>query len=605
MTKRNRILFVTGVVTLVLCALLSGAVSASMRPVIRGTDYAVSTRKPEATLVGLDILDKGGNAFDAAVATQVVLGLTDPAMNGTGSDACILLYDAKTKQVISVNAEGISPALATVDWYMENANGEIPANDSLLAATVPGIVDAWCTILDKWGTMSLTEVLAPGIEMAENGFPISEMLAGQMNSDKIKKYPTSAALYFPDGKTEWKAGDILTNKQIANTFRKLVEAEQKALAEGKSRSEALQAARDRFYKGDIAEVMAKFSEENGGLFRYEDFAAYSVQVSEAVKVNYRGYDVWANPSSTQGPTMLFWLSMLNGYDLTALGLNTPDYLHLMIETAKLAYADREQYLGDWDFIKIPFKGLLSEAYAAERRKLVDPNVANGDLRPGDAWAFEGQAAIENYLQVAKADPFADDSIHEGDTSYLCVVDKDRNMVSWTPSLHSGWGCGVVMADLGLIFNCRGDYYHFEPGHANELKPHKRPRSTLAPLLVTKADEPFMVLGSPGGDDQPQRLVQLLVNVVDFGMNIQDAIEAPRFRSSSFPASTFPHIMYPNRVNFEDRIPAETVDILTAKGHNATFVSAWNLGAQCAIMVDETNILNAGADPRGDNYALAR
>ncbi len=603
---KTRKITVVAVLALVLCALVSSAVFAAMRPVIRGTEYAVSARKPEAALAGLDILDKGGNAFDAAVAAQVVLALTDPAMNGLGSDACILLYDAKTKQVISVNAEGIAPALATVDWYMENCNGEIPESDGLLSATVPGIIDAWCTILDKWGTISLAEALQRGIEIAEKGFPISEALASQLNSNKLKKYPTSAALYFPDGKTEWKAGDILKNPQAANTLRKLVEAEQEALAAGKSRSEALKAARDRFYKGDIAEVMAKFSEENGGLFRYEDFAAYSVEIETPVKVNYRGHDVWANPSASQGPTMLFWLSLLNGYDLAALGHNTPEYIHLMLETAKLAYADREEYLGDWNFITIPYKGLLSEEYAAERRKLVDMEKANNDLRPGDAWKYEDQAMAPRLLQIAMADPFADDSIHEGDTSYLCVVDKERNMVSWTPSLHSSFGCGVNMADTGVIFNCRGDYYHFEPGHANELKPHKRPRSTLAPLLVTKDGEPFMVLGSPGGDDQPQRLVQLLVNVVDFGMNIQDAIEAPRFRSSSFPSSVFPHIMYPGRVNLEDRIPQETLDILTAKGHNASYVSAWNLGAQSAILVDlERNVLNAGADPRSDNYALAR
>ena len=578
----------------------------TMRPVIRGQQYAVSSMKSEATEAAVRILEAGGNTFDAAVAGQAVLALVDPDSNGLGADAVVLVYVASEKKVYSVNAEGTAPALATIDWYREHNDGKIPRSDGLLSASMPAVIDAWYVMLDRWGTMSFAQVLEPAIDVAENGFPMGEGLARSIGrSEKIHKYPTTMKVYYPDGRAP-EPGEIFRNPDAARMLRKLVEAEQAALSKG--RSEALKAARDRFYKGDIARAMADFSEENGGLYRYEDFAAYTVQVETPVSTNYRGFEVYKNRSSNQGPAELFMLNILEGYDVGKLGHNSADYIHLSVEALKLAFADREQ-LGDTDFVQIPFDGLLSKAYAAERRKLIDPDKASTEVRPGDPEKFmdvtqdalRRERAPEVRVNVGEAD------YSEEDTSYIAVVDKDRNMVSFEPSLHSGFGTGVVMGDLGFIFNCRGDYYSLEPGQAKSLEPGKRPRSTLQSTLVMKDGKPFMIIGSPGGDDQIPRTVQTLMNIVDFDMNVQQAIEAPRWSTRAFLSSVFPHnVRSPNDLAVESRIPGDVQKLLTAKGHEIRVSRPWSLGSLAAIVVDpETGVLSAAADPRVEAYAWAR
>src|SRR5262245_12123415 len=316
--------------------------SSTMRPVIRGRTHAAASMKPEATQAAERILMAGGNAFDAAVASQAVLGLVDAASNGVGSDAVILVYDAKAKTVVSINAEGTAPKLATIDWYKKNLDGKLPQSDTLLSGTVPGVVDAWYLLLDRWGTMSFAQVLQPAIEIAENGFPIGERMASAIaGSRKLKKYPSSVKGYLPGGQAP-KAGYIFKNPDLGRTLRKLVDAEKESASKG--RHEALKAARDRFYKGDIARTMAKFSEEQGGLFRYEDFAEYTAKFEPPVSVDYRGYRVYKNASANQGPTELFALNILEGYDLKGLKHNSADYIHTSIEAVKLALADREKYL---------------------------------------------------------------------------------------------------------------------------------------------------------------------------------------------------------------------------------------------------------------------
>ena len=579
----------------------------TMRPVITGRLYAASSMKPQATEAAVRILEAGGNAFDAAVAGQAVLALVDPSLNGYGSDAVLLVYDAKTGKVVSINAEGTAPRLATIDWYNKNYGGKLPVNDTLLSGTVPGVVDAWYILLDRWGTMRFAEVLRPAIEIAEQGFPLPEGLARSIaTARKLQKYPTTMKLYWPGGKPP-QVGDIFRNPDAGRTLRKLVEAEKAAA--GKGRHAALRAARDRFYKGDIAKAMADFSEQNGGLFRYDDFASYTAKVETPVSINYRGYDIYKNPSASQGPAELFALNLLEGFDLKKLGLNSAAYIHTSAEAVKLAFGDREKYLGDMDFIKIPYDGLLSKEYAAERRALIDPEKASLELRPGDPSKFAKNtgglpmgARLWDQLRVT----LEGDADHAGDTSYLAVVDKDRNMVSFEPSLHSAWGTGVVIGDLGLIFNCRGDYYSLVPGEANALEPGKRPRSTLQSTLVMKDGQPYMILGSPGGDDQVMRTMQTLLNVIEFGMNVQQAIESPRWSTRSFPASPFPHTMYPGDLGLEARIPETVQNALAAKGHKLRVASAWSLGSNAAIMVDvKRGYLSAGADPRVDAYAWAR
>src|SRR5499427_560171 len=352
----------------------------TMRPVIRGRHAAVASMKAEATEAARRILDAGGNAFDAAVAGQAALAVTDFSLNGVGSDAVLLVYNAREKKVYSINAEPRAPRLATIDWYERNNGGKIPDSDGLLSGGIPGVVDAWYILLDRWGTMNFEQVLEPAIDLAENGFPLSERGASYIaESKKILKYPTTVKVYLPAGRPP-KAGEILRNPDLARTLKKLVESEK--ANQSKGRHEALKAARDRFYKGDIAHTLAAFSEANGGLFRYEDFAEYSAEVETPVSINYRGYQIYKNPSASQGPSELIALNMLEGYDLKALGHNSPEFLHTSAEAVKLAMADREKYLGDMDFIKIPYSGLLSKEYAAQRRKLIDPAKASLDLRPG-------------------------------------------------------------------------------------------------------------------------------------------------------------------------------------------------------------------------------
>jgi gamma-glutamyltranspeptidase / glutathione hydrolase len=569
----------------------------TMRPVIRGRHAAVASMKAEATEAARHILDAGGNAFDAAVAGQAALAVTDFSLNGVGSDAVLLVYDSRKKKVYSLNAEPRAPKLATIDWYEKNNGGKIPESDGLLSGGIPGVVDSWYILLDHWGTMNFEQVLQPAIDLAENGFPLSERGASYIaESKKILKYPTTVKIYLPDGHPP-KAGDILKNPDLARTLKKLVESEKSNRSKG--RHEALQAARDRFYKGDIAQDLAAFSEANGGLFRYEDFAEYTAKVETPVSINYRGYDVYKNPSSSQGPTELIALNLLEGFDLKAMGHNSPEYLHTSVEAVKLAMADREKYLGDMDFIKIPYDGLLSKEYAAERRKLIDPAKASLELRPGTPSA--STAALDRPVHEV----LDGSASHNGDTSYIAIIDKDRNMVSFEPSLHELFGTGVVMGDTGILFNCRGDYYSLVPGEANALQPGKRPRSTLQSTLVMKDGLPYAILGSPGGDDQVMRTMQTLINMIDFGMNIQQAIEAPRWSSRSFPASPFPHTMYPGDMSVESRIPEATREALVGKGQKLRVTPPWSLGSNGGIVIDaSTGVLSAGADPRVDAYAWA-
>ena len=569
-----------------------------MRPVIRGKHAAVSSMKPEATRAAENILRAGGNAFDAAVAGQAVLALVDPAANGIGSDAEILIYDAKTRQPYSINAEAPAPKLATIEWYNKNNGGKIPTNDGLLSGSIPGTVDAWYILLDRWGTMSFEKVLEQAIEIAENGFPLPANLARNLASSKLAKYPTSKKVYQSKRYTE---GELFKNPDLARTLRKLVEAEKQNTSKG--RHAALKAARDRFYKGDIAQTMAKFSEQNGGLFRYEDFANYTAKVETPVSTDYRGYRVYKNKSNTQGPAELILLNILEGYDLKAMGHNSAEYIHTSAEALKLAFADREKFLGDIDFINIPFEGLLSKEYAADRRKLIDPNHASLEMRPGNPQKFvKGSQAALFQDPVVNLDGNAS---HDGDTSYIAIIDDNRNMIGFMPSLHSGWGTGVVMADLGFIFNCRGDYYSLVPGEANALVPGKRPRSTLATTLIMKDGQPYGVMGSPGADDQLMRTVQTLLNMVDFGMNIQQAIEAPRWSTRSFPASPFPHTMYPGDLAVESRIGEKVQQALIAKGHKLRVNGPWSMSEMAVIVIDpKTGVLHAGADPRNDAYAWA-
>jgi gamma-glutamyltranspeptidase/glutathione hydrolase len=571
----------------------------TMKPIVMGRHYAVASMMPAATMAAQRILQSGGNAFDAVVGGQAVLGLVQPSANGMGSDAVLLVYDARQKKVWSINAEGTAPKLATIEWYQKNRNGKLPVNDTLLSGTIPGLMDAWYILLSRWGTKSLAEVLAPALEVAEGGIALTSSQAAEINAAGLAKYPSSQKLYHPEGKV-WKEGDIFRNLQLARTFHRLIEAEQQASGQG--RPAGLKAARDRFYTGDIAREMARFAEENGGLMRYEDFAGYQAKVEEPVSFNYHGYVMHKNPSASQGPAELLALNILKGYDLQGMGHDSANYIHTSAEAVKLAMADRDKYLGDMDFIKIPYVGLLSEPYGVERRKLIDPQRASLELRAGLPERFE-----PGFTSVKRPDDYNINGVgdHVGDTSYIGVVDQQRNAISFTPSLHSGHGTKVVMADLGFPLNCRGDYYSLVAGHANALEPGKRPRSTLQGTLVTKDGELFMVTGCPGGDNQSINTLQTFLNIVDFGMNVQQAIEAPRWTTRSFPSSPAPHTMYPGDLQVEDRVPEAVRSDLVRRGHKLSVSGAYSIGSNAAIVSDAAKgVLAAGADPRNNALSLA-
>ena len=571
----------------------------TVKPVVMGTRYAVTSMMPQATVAAQRILETGGNAFDAIVGGQAVLGQVAPSSNGLGSDAMLLVYDAARKKVWSINAEGAAPKLATIEWFQKNRNGKIPLNDTLLSATIPGAVDAWYVLLSRWGTKSFAEVLEPALEIAEGGIALTAAQASEISSSGLSKYPSSQKVYQPDGK-RWREGDIFKNLQLARTLRRLIEAERQAAGQG--REAGLKAARDRFYKGDIAREMARFSEENGGLMRYEDFAGYAAKVEETVSYNYRGYVVHKNPSASQGPAELLALGILQGYDLKGMGHNSAAYIHTLAEATKLAMADRDKYMGDMDFVKIPYRGLLSELYAAERRQLIDPRKASLELRAGNPEKFQ-----PDFSPVKRPDDYdvTGDGDHTGDTSYIGVVDRQRNAVTFTPSLHSGHGTKVVMGELGFPLNCRGDYFSLVAGHANALEPGKRPRSTLQGTRVTKDGELFMITGCPGGDNQNINTMQTLLNIVDFGMNVQQAIEAPRWTTRAFPASPAPHTMYPGDLQVEDRIPQAIRAELVLRGHKLSVSGPYSIGLNGAIVSDAVKgIVAAGADPRNGALALA-
>jgi len=567
---------------------------------VRGRQYAAASMHPLATQAAQQILQAGGNAFDAAVAGQAALGAVLPASNGIGGDAMLLVYDARARKVWSINAAGTAPQLATIEWYNQHQGGKLPVNEGLLAATTPGVIDAWHKLLDRWGTMSFAQVLQPALDLIEGGFPVDSPFPGGGEMEQYRRYPTTMKVLLPLGRP-LAAGEIYRNPDLGRTLRRLLAAEERGAAQG-GRKAGLLAARDEFYKGSIAREMADFSERNGGLFRHEDFARYTAKVEEPVFTDYRGYRVYKNPSANQGPAELFALNLLEGYDLKAMKLNSAEYIHVSIEALKLAFADRDKYLGDADFVRIPYEGLLSKDYARERRKLIDNGRASLELRPGQAEQFmTGVETLERPLDVT----YDTKGDHEGDTSYIVVADRDRNVVTFTPSLHSGFGTKVVMGDLGFSFNCRGDYFSLVPGNANALAPGKRPRDTLQSTLVTKDGAPFLATGSPGGDDQCQRTIQTLLNVVDFGMDLQRAIEAPRYSTRSFPASPFPHTMYPGEISVEDRIPEEVREALTKKGHTVKVQGPWSLNMSAGILLDKaTGTLSSAADPRRGAYAAA-
>ncbi|HVX59258.1 MAG TPA: gamma-glutamyltransferase, partial [Pirellulales bacterium] len=448
----------------------------------------VATSQPLAVQAGLDVLKRGGNAADAAIAANAMIGLVEPMSCGIGGDLFVIYWDAATKKLYGLNASGRSPYQLSREVFAKQGLEQIP-NDGPLSWSVPGCVAGWHDLRERFGTLPLAELLAPAIQTAEKGFPVSEVIAHDWKASqgRLARWADSAATYLPGGRAPTE-GEIFRNPRLAASYR--------AIAVG---------GRDAFYRGEIAEKIVAFSEKNGGYFSLRDFADHKNEWVEPVGVNYRGYDVWELPPNGQGLAALEMLNLLEGYDLAALGPGNPEYLHLLVEAKKLAFADRAKFYSDPAFNRLPVAELISKPYAERRRKLIDP------------------------LHAATEVPAGDPKLQRGDTIYLVVVDKDRNCCSFIQSNYAGFGSQVVPGDVGFVLQNRGALFALEEDHLNRLEPHKRPFHTIIPAMVTKDGEPWLAYGVMGGDMQPQGHVQTLVNMIDFGMNVQAAGDAARVR----------------------------------------------------------------------------
>ena len=548
------------------------------RPVIMGTHGMVTSGHYLASRIGLHILEEGGNAVDAGVAMGFALAVLEPYIYGIGGEVPILVYLSDEKRVVSLSGQGPAPRRATVEWFGKNGIDAIPG-DGLLAAVVPDAVSTWISALSRFGSMTLSQVLTPSVELAERGFPMFERLRSALQRSLPQfqeKWPSSARAYLPGGRIP-DVGEIYAQRDLAGFFTLLLDAESRERRRG--RREGLEAARDVFYKGEVAERIVKFVQESrlpdstgkllGGLIAKEDLQRYATRIEEPVTANYRGYDVYKCGPWSQGPVFLQQINLLEGYDLAAMKHNSPEYIHLLVEVAKLAFADREAWYGDPDFAEVPLDVLLSKEYAAMRRKLVDPDRASMELRPGNARAYRPEERQGG------------SDIHKGDTTHLDAMDQWGNMLSATPS--GGWfRSSPVIEGLGFPLGTRLQMFSLQPGHPNCLRPGKRPRTTLTPSLALKDGRPYMAFGTPGADQQDQWSLQFFLNCVDFGMNLQVAVDAPTFHTGHFPSSFHPHGAEPGALYLEGRIPGETAASLREKGHAVRVGGDWSHGRVLGI-----------------------
>ena len=574
---------------------------AQLRPPIAGTHGMVSSGHSLASLAGYDILKAGGNAFDAGVAVHLALCILQPDYVGFVGVAPFMGYSVKEGKVVSYSGLGVAPKKATIEFFKSKGYETIP-DTGILAQLIPATIDTDVAILQRYGTMSFGDVATAAIDLAENGFPAHRFMIRNITAHKdiIKKFPTTAALFFQTGDIP-KLNEMFYQKETAKSLKLLVKAEQEARAAGKSRHDSLQAARDMFYKGEIALAIAKFHEEQGGLFTYEDLANYHGKWEEPLVARYKNYEFYTNSTWNQGPVIVQMLNILDNFDLKALGHNSAEYVHVVSQAINLAMADREKFYGDPDFVKVP-KGLWSKEYGRDRAKLINMNQAFPEMPPpGNPEQFGALGPAQPLVAQLQRHG---DPVGHGDTTYLSVVDNAGNVFSMTPS-----DVGIdspMVPGYGILLGTRLNQFRLHPDHPAALAPGKRPRLTPNPALVMKDGKPFMPLGTPGGDQQPQAMVQVFLNISEFGMNVQEAIEAPRFGSYNFPDSFAPHPYYPGRLAIEARLEAKIGQALKAKGHEVTRWPDWTplTGAVCSILVDwKTGVLTGGADPRREAYAI--
>jgi gamma-glutamyltranspeptidase/glutathione hydrolase len=575
--------------------------SFTTRPVYMGRRGILVSGHYLAARAGQRMLDKGGNAIDAAVASGFALNLLMPHLNGLGGEVPILIYSASDNKVYSISGQGFSGKAATIDLFRKMEIKLIPG-DGFLPATVPAAFGSWAFALMRFGTLTIKDVLEPSIELAREGFPIYAALRGSLTR-LVKRFraewPTSTELYMPDGKVP-AIGDLHKNSDWAAIVTRAVEAEIKARKHG--RETAIQAAIDFWYKGEVAEKIVAYmtktaisdasKKANKGILTKEDFAAWKPTIEPPVSVDYRGLTVYKCGPWTQGPVFLQQLRLLEGFDLAKLGHNSAGYIHTVIESAKLAFADRERFYGDPAHVKVPLEKLLSKEYADERRKLIDARKASMELRPGEG----PKEPVDGLGELFDLD---DGEIYDHDTIHTCAVDARGNLMAATCS--GGWiPSSPVVPGLGFPMGTRGQMFDLDPHRPGALAPRKRPRTTLTPSLALKAGKPYLAFGTPGGDQQDQWTLQFFLNFVDHGMNLQQAIDAATFHSTHFPSSFYPRRATPGGVVVEGRIPTSIRKELIARGHKVTATRDWANGMVMAVHVGPRPGVLAGAvSPRGE------
>ena len=534
----------------------------SSRSVSVATHGMVATSHPLAAQIGLDVLKDGGNAVDAAIATSAAMGLLEPTSCGIGGDLYAMVWDAKTQKLYGLNASGRAPLKATRQFFKDHGISSIPEKGKY-SWNVPGCVDGWDQLRQRFGTMPFEKLLAPSIRYAEEGAPVTEVIAGYWKASEkaLRANAGLAETFLIDGRAP-RAGEIFKNPRLANSYRILAEK-----------------GRDGYYNGEIAAKIVAYSDSVGGLFSKEDFANHKSEWVEPVSTNYRGYDVWEIPPPGQGIAALQMLNLLEPHDLKKLGPQSADYWHLFLEAKKIAFADRAKYYADPVFAKVPVKELISKPYALERGKLFDAAKASTNIPAGDP------------------------KLGQAETIYLCVVDKDRNCVSLIQSNYMGFGSGLSAPGTGFGLQNRGCLFSLDEHHANRLEPGKRPFHTIIPGFVTKDGKPWLVFGVMGGDMQPQGHVEVLVNMIDFGMNVQAAGDAPRLEHTGSPTPTGkPGEIHGGKVLAEPGISDAIVKELVRRGHVVTRTKV-NSGGFQGILIDPSGVLRGGTEMRKDGIAI--
>jgi gamma-glutamyltranspeptidase / glutathione hydrolase len=523
------------------------SISGTRSPVL-GRNGMICTSQPLATAAGLRILQEGGNAVDAAIAAAAVLNVVEPMMTGIGGDAFAIVYWNKTGELIGLNASGRSPYGMTLQYLKQKGYASMPI-DGVDTITVPGAVDGWFSLVERFGNFKMDRILAPAIEYAEKGFPVSEIIANQWQeqSAKLARDPWAAKTYLPAGKAP-RHGEIAGNQNLAATLRRLATG-----------------GRNAFYQGEIANKIIDSVRTHGGILSAKDLADHKSDWVTPIRVNYKGYDFYELPPNGQGLAALEMLNILEGYDLKGWGHNSVDYLHHLVEAKKLAFADRDFYIADPQFAAIPLDRLLSKDYATERRKLILPDQIRRDYPPMKS--------------------------EQSDTVYLTVVDKDHNAVSFINSLFQEFGSGIVAGDTGICLHSRGSSFRLDDVSWNRIEPHKRPMHTIIPAMVLKGKKPYFSFGVMGGDNQPQAQVQVFLNLIEFGMNVQEAGEAPRFRHTA------------GQLGLESGIGAEVRRLLTLMGHRIVVMNDSYGGYQGILIDPVSGVLMGGSDPRKDGCAM--